>query len=414
MKALLIAMAQNSAPTVSSLQRLSPERLCFFLPESSISLIETEVQPHLSKMPQKWDWIITPNPESFADSHRTLTESLPKMLKAWNVSPGELIIDITMATPAMAGAMILAGFPFTAKVMRLEPTYLEKLSGPDVEMVGETPGVWSQSNPWDEEALAIRQEAAGYFNQGSYRVAGRLFHRLEMRVSGSFKPLYRAYVDISDGYHHWHVFHYRQAWEKLKNGVKALDLAAAWGGPPGTNAFVKSVKENLRFLEQIVLDPSEVKTKLVHDLLAQSKRQIDQRQDVEVGARLLLRAMSACAQGRLFHTHRIKSWDVSLNDVPQSVQEQVRQRYVSEVDGKYQLPMLAQFHVLQALEDPIGSAFEKHWPQMKSLIDATDHAVLGNGFEPIKVERWRQFYEVALKVIDVEERDLPQFPSLLF
>ena len=381
-------------------------------PESSTSLVESEVQPHLSKMPQKWDWIVTPNPESFADSHQALADSLPKILKAWNVLPGELIIDITMATPAMAGAMALAGFPFTTKVMRLEQVNIEKLSDPKVDMVGEVPRVWSQSNPWDVEALSIRQEAAGYFNAGSYKAAGRVFHRLEMRVSGSFKPLYRAYVDISEGYHHWQVFHYRQAWEKLKNGTKALDLASAWGGPPGAASFVKNIKENLRFLEQIVLDPSEVKSKLGHDLLAQAKRQIDHRQDTEIGIRLLLRALSAWAQGRLFHAHQIKSWDVKIDQIPQAVQELVRQRYVSEVDGKYQLPTLAQFHLLQELQDPLGKAFEKHWSQMKSLIDATDHAVLGDGFEPIKTERWHQLYEVVLKVVDVHERDLPQFPSM--
>ncbi len=410
-KALLIAMAQDPVPAVFSLQRLTPERLCFFLPESSTGLVETDVQPHLSKMPQKWDWIVTPDPENFAQSHKAMAELLPKLMKAWTVLPGDLVIDITLATPSMAAAMTLVGFPYTARIVTLGSVGAEQLSDPKVEVVGGNPRIWTQSNPWDEEAVPIRQEAAGYFNQGSHATAGKMFRRIETRVSGGLKPLYHALSEVSEGYRNWEQFHYRQAWEKLKGAVKALDLASAWGGPVGMSSFLKGIKENVRFLDHIVLDPAEVKANLVHDLMAHAKRRIE-HQDTEVAMCVLLRAMTASAQSRLFHTHRVKSWDVTLDQLPQTVQETCRSCYLSDVDGKYHLPFHAQFRLLAELNDAMGQTFVKLWPNMKSLVDSANVAILGQGFEPIKPERFHQFYEMVLKVSDINERDLPKFPSM--
>ena len=411
-KALLIAMAQDPAPAVYSLQRLIPEQLCFFLPQSSTSLVEENVHPQLSTMPKKWDWIVVPNSESFAQSHRALMESLPKLLRTWEINPGELVIDLTLATPMMAAAMVLVGLPYSAKVVAMGEVNAENLSDSEVIMVGNTARVWTQSNPWDEEAIAIRQEAAGYFNRGLFSTAVQKFRKIETRVSGGLKPLYKACVDISEGYRQWELFHYRQAWEKLKSGMKALDLASVWGGPPGMASVLQAIKENTRFLEQLVLDPAEVKHKLLYDLLAHAKRRIEQQQDVEVATRVLIRALAASAQIRLFHTHHVKSWDVRQDQLPESLQESFHLCYVSHVDGKCQLPLYAQYRLLEELQDTMGKAFFAQWSQMKSIIDATDQAVLGQGATPIKPERFHQLYEFVLKVSDVHERDLPKFPSM--
>ena len=411
-KALIIAMTQDSAPIVYSLQRLNPERLCFFLPQSSTGLVESHVHPQLSTMPQKWDWIITPDSESFAKSHKVLAELLPKLLRTWNVHPGELVLDITMASPMMAAAMALVGFPYTARVVALGVAESDRHSDSAVTVIGDRPGVWTQSNPWDEEAVCIRQEAAGYFNHGSYVTAARVFRRIESRVSGGLKPLYRAFGDISEGYRQWELFHHQQAWGKLKGGVKALDLASVWGGPPGMASFLQSTKENVRFLEQLVLDPAEVKTNLLYDLLAYAKRQVEQRQDAEAATRVLLRALTASSQVRLFHTHHIKSWDVRPEQLPHTLQEGFLSGYVSPVDGKYQLPFHAQFRLLEELKDSMGLAFFAQWPQMKSLLDAADHAVLGQGDTPMKPERFHQLFEIIMKVSGVQDHDLPKFPTM--
>ena len=58
-------------------------------------------------MPQRWDWILTPDTESFPACHKALAQGLGPLLTTWNVTPGDLAIDLTSASPAMASAMTL-------------------------------------------------------------------------------------------------------------------------------------------------------------------------------------------------------------------------------------------------------------------------------------------------------------------
>jgi hypothetical protein len=82
------------------------------------------------------------------------------------------------------------------------------------------------------------------------------------------------------------------------------------------------------------------------------------------------------------------------------------------VDGKYKLPLHAQFRVLAGLGDQMGQAFLAQWPKMKPLLDAANHGVLGHGFEPVKLERFQQLCEIVVKLAGVPETSLPKFPVL--
>ena len=412
-KALLIAVAQSPAPTVSTLQQLVPEFLVFFLPERRQSLVETDVHPQLRKMPQRWDWIVTPDSHSFAQSHKALANQLPHLLHTWGVSSGELVIDVTSATPAMGAAMALVGFPYTAGIgtLRQEGAPRGASDSAAEGHEGKTP-IWAQSNPWDEEAPRIRAEACEVFNQGTYGSAARLFRVLEKHVSGGLKPLYRALADVATGYREWERFHYRQAWDKLKTATNALDLASAWGGPPGMGPLLNTIKDNIRFLERIVLDPQAIKPMVAHDLLAHAKRRAERDHQSEIATKVLLRALEAFAQSQLLTIYRIKSWDIQIDQLPQALQETCRTCYLSDIDGKYRLPLHAQFRALAGLGDAMGQTFLAQWAKMKSLMDAAERAVLGQGFEPLKPERFYQLYEMVVKLSGVNEANLPQFPSM--
>ena len=126
----------------------------------------------------------------------------------------------------------------------------------------------------------------------------------------------------------------------------------------------------------------------------------------------LVRALEAFAQVRLYKSHKIKSWDVSPEQLPQALQETCRTCYLEDIDGKYKLPLQAQFRVLAGLGDQLGQAFLKEWSKMKPLLDAANHAVLGHGFEPIKAERVQQLYDVVIRLTGVAESSLPKFPVL--
>jgi CRISPR-associated protein (TIGR02710 family) len=410
-KALLVALTDDPVPAVYSINRLRPELLCFFVPESGKPLIEQHVQPRIAQMPRLWDWVVTPAPDDFLVSFQAIGRALPDLMRTWDVRSGELVLDMTGATAAMAGAMLLSAMPFCSRVVSMQ-TPLSQATGETVAFEGRE-AVWVQGNPWDEASIAARRDAADAFNRGLFGAATGLFQGLEMRVSGGQKPLYRALADLAAGYGLWDRFQYRQAWEKLKGGLKALEMASVWGGPPGLKTVLPAIKQNVGFLERLVLDPHDVKEGLVYDLLAHARRRADVDHHHEAAVKAVLRALEAFAQFRLWKHHRVKSWDAQPEQLPPALQETCRTCLVSDVDGKYKLPLVMQYRSLAGLGDESGQAYLAQWSKMKPLMDAADQAVLGHGFEPVKAERFHQVYEVTLKITGISETSLPVFPAMV-
>ncbi len=411
-KALVIAVIDDTASAVYSINRLKPEALCFVLPEAGKALVESAVQPNIQQMPKRWDWIVLPDPAAFPSSHHALARSLPDLLRTWEIQPGEVVVDISGATPATAGALTLAALPWTVRLVELIPAREGVEDEPIV--LGMKTCIWTQSNPWDEHATISRREGCELFNRGLFPAAAKQFRDVESRVSGGQKPLYRALTDLSEGYDWWERFHYRHAWDKLKTATKALEMASLWGGPPGLKAMLPPIKANTGFLEKLVLDAAEVKEFVALDLLAHAGRRLSVGRDPEAAMIALVRALEAFAQIRLYQSHKIKSWDVLPEQLPQALQETCRTCYLDDIDGKYKLPVHAQFRVLAGLGDQLGQAFLREWQKMKPLLDATNHAVLGHGFEPIKPERVQQLHDVVVRLIGVTESSLPKFPALNF
>ena len=411
-KALVITLVDDAASAVYSINRLKPEALCFVLPEGSKALVESNVQPNIQQMPRKWDWIVMADTTEFASVYQTLARSLSDLMRTWEVQPGELVVDLSGATASMAAALSLVTLPWTSRLIELRPDR-EGLVDDRVHLDAKTL-IWTQSNPWDEQATVSRREGCELFNQGLFHAAVKLFREVELRVSGGQKPLYRAFADLAEGYELWERFHYRHAWDKLKTAMKAIEMASLWGGPPGLKAVVSPIKANAGFLEKLILDPAEVKEFAPLDVLAHAHRKLVFRRDPEAAMIALVRALEGFAQVRLHKAHKIKSWDVLPEQLPHALQEICRTCYLEDIDGKYKLPLQAQFRVLAGLGDQLGQAFLREWPKMKPLLDAANHAVLGHGFEPIKSERVQQLYDVVVRLTGIAESSLPKFPVLSF
>src|SRR6185312_8939436 len=343
-KALVIACVEDAASAAYSINRLNPDSLCFVLPEGSKALVESDVQPKIQQMPRRWDWIVMADATAFPSTYQTIARSLPDLLRTWEIQPGELVVDLSGATAAMAGALSLVALPWTSRVVEL--VLARESAESDRIELGSKTLAWTQTNPWDEQGTVSRREGCELFNRGLFHAAAKMFHDIELLVSGGQKPLYRAFRDLAEGYELWERFHYRQAWEKLKTAIKALEMASLWGGPSGLKAVLPPIKANAGFLEKLVLDPAEVKEFVSLDLLAHAERRLRAGHDPEAAMTALVRALEASAQVRLHKSHKIKSWDVSPEQLPQGLQEICRACYLEDIDGKYKLPLQAQFRVL--------------------------------------------------------------------
>jgi CRISPR-associated protein (TIGR02710 family) len=412
-KALLIALIGDPSPCVATINRLNPEHLCFFIPEDLRPKIETLIQPNLVKLPKKWDWVITPDPHAFGACYKTLNQPLTDLLKVWGLGPGDLIVDFSRATPAMAAATSLATLTHSSQFLSLKPALVAG-DAPVGELViiNGAAHMWQQDNPWAEAAIGARRQAAALFNRGAHQGAAEAFRRIEAHVSGGQKPLYHALADLAEAYACWDRFQYKPAWESLKTAVKALDMASVFGGPPLLKDLLPHLKNNLGFLEKLVMDPADIKAALAPDLLANARRRAEQDRAFDAALATAVRALEAFAQAQLFRQHKIKAHDVQPDQLPAALQEACRTCYLDDVDGKYKLPLVAQFRALAGLGDAMGQAYLAQWPQMKPLLDAAYRSPLGHGYDTVAAERYHQLYALIVKVTGVTDAALPKFPTL--
>ncbi len=184
-------------------------------------------------------------------------------------------------------------------------------------------------------------------------------------------------------------------------------MAALFGGPSGISGLMSGLKENILFLEKIVMGRQEVKAEIFLDLLANARRRAELEQRYEDATERLYRAIEVLAQVRLFNTN-----DVDQGRLPASLREEFTRRYTSRIDGKIKVGLEAAYRLLSELGDGLGSVFDKHWNSLKVLFEARNLSILAHGFAPIKPERYKQLWEMVLKISDTRPERLPQFPRM--
>ena len=406
-KALLIALGGSPRKAIFTINYYRPEYLLFFTTQKGEDLIKLVIQPAIQQMPKRWDCVVTPDAANFSECYRVLARKLAESLRHWQVQPGELVLDYTEGTQSMVMAMALAASDHCTRFVFASGEDLPPEAGKEEAI----PSLL-ESNPWDLKAGDEARQAAMHFNQGRYAQARMIFSRLQERVSGGSKPLYKALSDLADGYDLWDAFQYQKGLEKLKGAKRALELSAVWGGPPGIKSILAGVGENLIFLEKVMMAQRRVDKTLFLDLTGNARRRAEIAHHYEEAMIRLHRALEALAQIQLEKAYGIKSQDIRPEELPEGVREDYRQCFTSELDGKIKLPLYAAYHLLKVLGDPLGQAFSNQWPQMKLVLDVQNHSILGHGFEPIKPERYQQMFDIVLKLGGTSIEQLPRFPQM--
>lgn len=410
-KALLVSVGGDLASTIFAINRLRPEALCFFVAEAEQGEIDREIIPQIEQPPRQWDQIATPDPEDLLQCCRVLLREIPGLLSRWGVEPSQLTIDTTGGTKTMAAALALcavdAASSFHAVVSKAQAK-----GGTETAVHGEARVIY-QGNPWDELAANGRRDAAAVFNQARYREAADLFRKIEKRVSGGSKPLYKSLADFSEGYAFWDSFDYREGWNRLQSAKKGLEMSALFGGPPGLKDVVSKLKENLSFLEKLVMGTKEIKPELFLDLLANAQRRAHTEKKYEEATVRLLRALEVLAQARL--AERGFQFDrIDPDPLPASLKTDFIQKYTSPLDGRIKLDLLGDYRLLKEIGDPLGIAFDQQWSTFKIPLEARERSILGHGFTPMPPDRYQQLWELALKISGTPPEKMLHFPKMEF
>ena len=394
-KALIISVGDDPESVIITINRLQPECLCFFVSEDTRGIIDGQIIPKITMPPKRWDQIVTSDPEDLLQCCSSLIFGLQGLLGRWGVEPSQLTVDYTEGTKIMSCALFLCTIDASSSYYYT--------AGREQEVY--------QVNPWDEISVNSRHEASIIFNRGRFHQAAELFQRIEKRVSGSSKPLYKAFVDLADGYALWDSFDYKGGWTKLQAAKKALEMATLFGGPPGLKGLVSGLKENMIFLEKIVMGSREIKPELFIDLLANARRRAELEHKYEDAAARLYRAFEVLAQIRLsekgFNTN-----DIDQGRLPAPLRQEFIDRHTSRIDGKIKVGLEAAYRLLSALRDELGLAFDQQWNSLKIPLEARNLSILAHGFTPIRYERYKQLFEMVLRLSGTSAERLPQFPKM--
>ncbi|MDC4225889.1 MAG: TIGR02710 family CRISPR-associated CARF protein [Candidatus Manganitrophus sp.] len=410
-KALLVSAGGDLAPTIFVVNRLRPEALCFFVAEAQQGGIDREIIPKIEQPPRQWDQIVTPDPEDLQQCCRLLLRDLPGLVSRWGIEPSQLTIDYSGGTKTMAAALALCAAELSSS-FHVVVSKEQAKGGTEAAIGAETRAVY-QGNPWDELAASGRREAAAAFNQARYREAADLFRKIEKRVSGGAKPLYKSLADLSEGYAFWDAFDYREGWNRLQSAKKGLEMAALFGGPPGLKEVVARLKENLSFLEKLVMGTKEIKPELFLDLLANAQRRAHTEKKYEEATVRLLRALEVLAQARL--AERGFQFDrIDPDRLPASLKTDFIQKYTSPLDGRIKLDLLGDYRLLKEIGDPLGIAFDQQWSTFKIPLEARERSILGHGFTPMPPDRYQQLWELALKISGTPPEKMLHFPKMDF
>ncbi|HZR47863.1 MAG TPA: TIGR02710 family CRISPR-associated CARF protein [Candidatus Manganitrophaceae bacterium] len=410
-KALIVSAGKDPAPSLSAINLLHPEALCFFVSEADREAIDREIIPGIERPPRQWDQIVTPDPEDLSACCRILLRELPGLASRWGTEPSLWGIDYSGGTRTMAAALALCAAD-AASSYHLIASKAEAKGGEEL-IVGAEARARYQGNVWDELAASVRREAAGAFNQARYREAADLFRKIEKRVSGGAKPLYKGLVDLAEGYGRWDALDYREGWNRLQSAKKGLEMSALFGGPPGLKEGVARLKENLSFLEKLVMGAKEIPPELFLDLLANARRRAELEGNFEEAALRLMRALEALEQAKLaergFPPDRIDP-----DRLPASLKTEFLQRYTRPLDGRIKPDLYGGYRLLKELGDPAGIAFDQQWQALKIPLEAAERSILGHGFTPISADRYQQLWDGASKISGAAPGKGPTFPNLSF
>ncbi len=410
-KAILVSLGGTPAPLIFSLNHQKPDYICFFVSEESKNSIDRNILPGLSFKLRHHDWIVSPSSESLSECFKVISQQLPNILKKWEVDPRDLVVDYTGGTKTMSVALALATIENSSSYTYIGGVERSK-EGVGVVINGKEK-MWYLDNPWDELAVSERKEACLLFNKARYSAAAEIFAKTAKRVSQRNKAFFDAMREFAEGYDLWDKFKHKEAKKKLFRSRNVIDASAAISDKAEIIALSNALKENLNFLEELESTKEQRGLLLFYDLLANAKRRADLEDKFDDAMARLYRAMEAMAQFRLESQYGIKTSDVKIEKIPDSLKQDYQRKYTDEKEKRIKLPLYASYLLLKELSDELGKSFFDHYDkELRSILDLRNRSILAHGFNSMKKETFRKMYLVILKFAGITEEEIPKFPDL--
>jgi CRISPR-associated protein (TIGR02710 family) len=409
-RAMVVSVGGTAAPVIYSLNHSKPEYICFFISKQSKRMLEEEVLPGLSFKPRFYDFIITPNAELLLDCYSVVSKNLPEMLEKWEVDVKDVCVDYTGGTKTMSVALALATIEHSCCYSYVGGD--ERSKGGVGVVVNGKEKMWFLENPWDEIALSAKRDASILFNKARYASAAEVLEKCVERVGKDKKPFLKALAEMVRGYELWDRFKHKEAKVRLYRCKDIIGSFALGSQRREILSLVKSLEENLEFLENLLSTRAPSRCYFL-DLLANARRRATLEKKFDDAVARLYRAIEVLAQTELKEKFGIETSDVRREKLPERLREEFCSKYQDKRDQKIRTPLYASYQLLKEFGAPLAEAFFKYYEKdIRPLLDVRNHSILAHGFNAVDEDTFEKLLLSIMKFSETGKGDLPEFPLL--
>ncbi len=364
MKAMIISVGGSKQPIVHSIKYHQPKVIAFLASKESKPLISDtrgSILGELDYLPCYSTYII-----SDVDSIDCCLEEAKKALNEIRAKfNGKIIVDYTGGTKSMSVALA-----FLASKEGLDLYFTSGLREDAHKVINGTE-ISRRNNPWGFFLDEIINQAKAYFEYGLYFVAEKFLSNFEEKISMPEKEnLLIKLRCLCRAFDAWDRFDHSQA-------LKIL------------NKFRLEYKKQVIFLESLLgrrrsANGYERAIDLFYNAV---RRERVARYDDAVCR--FYRAIEMLSELRLHHKYNIESSNVDtslLSDKSKSFCE----KYRNEKNCKIELPLTAQYALLELENDEFGKIYAKRKSELSNYLKFRNYSILAHGDNPVKLEHYRK------------------------
>ena len=413
-RAMIVSVGGSANPIIKAIDRYQPALVCFFVSEQSVEQVAGIKQATAVGFTDIKE--LTPSIDDLLTCYGAAIRAAERV-EAAGYGADEIVVDYTGGTKSMTAALVLAtvsrGYAFS---------YVsgdERTKGGMGQVIDGKERLVPQLNPREVLAIDEQERLAWLFNHYQFAAATALLARLCTRVPQDTR-LGRVFACLADavaGYAAWDRFAHREAAPLLRRGLSELRKCALFLQDSGLESFCLEMEASLAFFERMSdasakFHPDHLCHEMVIDLVANAERRALEGKYDDAVARLY-RALEMAAQTALAARERpLCSKAVPLDEVPAELRDEFAQRYPGRQRGQVTLPLEADYRLLNALGDPLGSRFMAAGDRIRDLLAARNNSILAHGLAPVRPDTYEGLLASLLAMLGVNRRELPRFPTL--
>lgn len=425
---LICSAGTSPAPLIKSIDYHQPDYVIYMASKESREKIP-EINRALSwKGIKDIEIIDISDPENIASSMKEIRLGLQKFLKLKNF-PNNVCLDadITGGTKPMSAALSQV----VTELVKCRIFYVGGTQrNPEERMIvvnGKEKFI-HVDNPWEEMGYSQSRRLAYAFNARQFQAAeAEALFLKEKRAS--YELFYENLAAIIRAFSLWEKFDYRQAFNLLKPAMGQLRHYNNYNFPSFMTLYEKlnSASEVLSAVRDDALPLFDKKypllertgQKYLRDLLSNARSCArDGRYDDAVAR--LYSVIEKSAKIALKQLGKDNS-KLKLEDLREA-NEDFEEKYAADIyengGGKEakgaKLGLAESFRYLRAIspEHELAKIYFENEKEITNALEARNSSLLAHGFLPINKEHYEKLFYAALKLLDVKEEDLWDFPQI--